>query len=411
MPTPLTSIVILTRNELEVTRACVASIRRHTPEPYELVFVDNGSTDGTVDYLRSLDGAIVIENDRNLGFGGGCNQGIAASLGERVLLLNNDVVVTWGWLAAMHAALDEDASVGLAGPRSNRVAGIQQVDDVGYDVATLEGLDAWAAEWCAEHRGERTQTPRLVGFCLLVRREVLERIGGFDLRVGLGNFEDDDFCLRAVVAGWTCQVVHDSWVHHIGSRTFAGEGIDYRASLAENLARFVSAWRLQDDEVDPRTGAYRVDRIAATRYDAARHLAPLIAEPDDGTSVDLHGARGQVLAVLCDPVDPQGTREALRHALGAFGPVDDVTVAVRISPRDRTSMAALEAAADAVGDERLPDIALIELDQDLPVVRAATAVLAQGRFAWARTSLANWAGRRALRADELTSFVPERPNA
>src|SRR5688572_20867582 len=116
---PLTSIVILTRNELEYTQRCVASIVARTEEPYALIFVDNGSTDGTVEYLRSLDGAVVVVNDANLGFGAGCNQGIARSRGERILLLNNDTVVTDGWLAAMHDALDADPAVGVAGPRSN----------------------------------------------------------------------------------------------------------------------------------------------------------------------------------------------------------------------------------------------------------------------------------------------------
>lgn len=411
MSAPLTSIVILTRNELEVTCACVESIRRHTPEPHELVFVDNGSTDGTVEYLRSLEGAVVIENGRNLGFGGGCNQGIAASLGERVLLLNNDVVVTRDWLGALHRALDADPSVGLVGPRSNRVAGIQQVDDVDYDIETLEGLDEWAADWCARHRGTITDFPRLVGFCILVKREVLDRIGGFDLRFGLGNFEDDDFCLRAGVAGWTCHVVHDSWVHHVGSRTFRSEGIDYRASLAENLERFIATWRMQDDEIDARTGAYRTDRILSTRYDASRHLVPVIGEPDDRTSIDLQGSRGTVLAVLCDAVDPAGTRAALDAALTAFGPGDDVTVAVRIAPNDVTSMAALDAAADAVGDADLPDIALVSIEQDLPVLRACDAVLVTGRLERARTALATWAERRVLRIDELDTLLARRPAA
>jgi cellulose synthase/poly-beta-1,6-N-acetylglucosamine synthase-like glycosyltransferase len=369
------------------------------------VFVDNGSTDGTLAYLRSLDGVIVIENDRNLGFGGGCNQGIAASLGERVLLLNNDVVVTAGWLAALHAALDANPKVGLVGPRSNRVAGTQQVDEVGYDVETLEGLDAWAASWCAEHRGMASDIPRLVGFCILARREVLERIGGFDLRFGLGNFEDDDFCMRALVAGWQLRVVHDSWIHHIGSRTFSGEGIDYRATLAENLMRFAATWRLQDEDIDPQTGAYRPDRITDTPYDAARHLAPLIGEPDDGSRVDLHGARARVLAVCCDAVDPAATRESLDAALQAFGPDDDVTVAVRIAAGDSGSMALLESVADGVGDDALPDIAVVSSEHDLPLLRAADAVLVHGRLEWARAQLARWSDRRALRVHELRSLL------
>ena len=106
-----TSIVIVTRDQLAYTRLCVASIARCTPEPYELVFVDNGSADGTVEWgrgiadcrlpiadCRTAAGATVIENPENRGFPAAANQGIQAASGEQVLLLNNDTIVTPGWL-------------------------------------------------------------------------------------------------------------------------------------------------------------------------------------------------------------------------------------------------------------------------------------------------------------------------
>ncbi len=101
----IVSIVILTFNQLEYTKECVESIRRHTPGTHEIIFVDNGSTDGTVKWLRTLvaknSNYRLIENSENLGFAKGCNQGIKASSGEHILLLNNDVVVTEGWLSGM----------------------------------------------------------------------------------------------------------------------------------------------------------------------------------------------------------------------------------------------------------------------------------------------------------------------
>src|SRR5208282_584490 len=86
----LTSIVIVTHNQLEYTRQCLESIHRLTDEPYELIIVDNASTDSTVDYLRALPGVKVIANDTNRGFPAAVNQGIAIALGRQVLLLNND---------------------------------------------------------------------------------------------------------------------------------------------------------------------------------------------------------------------------------------------------------------------------------------------------------------------------------
>jgi GT2 family glycosyltransferase len=396
MTAPRTSIVILTRNELACTRACVESIQAHTPEPHELVFVDNGSSDGTLAYLRSIDGAIVIDNDRNLGFGGGCNQGIAFASGARVLLLNNDVVVTPGWLGALHAALDESDDIGIAGPRSNRVSGPQQADDVDYDVETLDGLERWASSWCRDHAGQRTDSPRLVGFCMLVERAVLDRIGGFDLRYGLGNFEDDDLCLRAGVAGWRCRIAHDSWIHHHGSRTFAGEGIDYAATLSTNFERFANAWRLPSSDIEEAAATYRPEQvIASTRFDAARHHAPLIAVPRDGSRVRFAGRRRTVLAVAAERLDPVATRESFDAVLEAFGPADDVTIAIRIDPRDEMAYALLDTVADAIGDANLPDIAIVEArdEQDLPLIEACDVVLAHGPQAHARTLLAQHLGR------------------
>ncbi len=395
MTIPTTSIVILTRNELEYTRQCIEGIAQTTPEPHELVLVDNGSTDGTVEYLRSIPGAIVIENGRNLGFGGGCNVGIAASSGERILLLNNDVVPTSGWLAELHAALDSGPQVGLAGPRSNRIVGVQVVDEVGYDQESLDGLDAWAATWRTQQSGRLTAIPRLVGFCILMERAVIERIGGFDLRYGLGNFEDDDLCLRAGVAGFECRIAHGSFIHHYGSRTFAGEGIDHAATILENYRRFAAAWQLSQEELDAETFGYPAERlVASTSFDPRRHFAPLVGVVDDAARVALDDRRTRVVLACCDRLDPTATQDVLRAVCERFGPNDDVTVVVRIDPRDGASPRLLDSVADAVGDEHLPDIMVVEAsdEDDRPALRAADEVVVHGRWGAARRLIAEHLG-------------------
>ena len=94
----LTSIVIVTHNQLLYTRLCLDSIRMRTDESHEIIVVDNASTDGTVEYLQSHPGVKIIENSENRGYPAAANQGIAAAKGRQVLLINNDVVVTTGWL-------------------------------------------------------------------------------------------------------------------------------------------------------------------------------------------------------------------------------------------------------------------------------------------------------------------------
>lgn len=400
---PLTSIVILTRNELPYTKLCIESIARCTPEPHELVLVDNGSADGTVEYLRSLPGATVIVNGENLGFGGGCNQGIAAARGERVLLLNNDTVVTPGWLGALHRELDASPRHGLVGARSNHVTGAQKVDGCGYDVEGLDGLDAFAADWCHRHRGQGWPLVRIIGFCILMRRELIDAIGGFDVRFGLGNFEDDDLCLRAAVAGFDSRVADDAYVHHFGSRSFIGNGIDYTALLQENWARFRSVWGLGDDDVDEALYGYRPEPvIAATRYARGRHYAPLVARLDGEQRADF-AARGTSVLVPCDRLDPAATSEALRQVLALVEPRDDVTVVVRIDPRDAAAGSLLDAAADAVGDAHVPDVVVVEArdENDEAVLRACDLVVAHGRLAAARAGHARFLGTPAVPLDGL----------
>lgn len=235
----LTSLVILTHNQLEYTRRCLDSVRRFTDEPHELIVVDNASSDGTVEYLRSLPDVRLIANADNRGFPAAANQGIRAASGRQILLLNNDTVVTTGWLKRLLRALHSEPTIGLVGPCSNCVSGEQQVA-VGYD--DLAGFDGFAWDWGKRHDGRRSDTDRLIGFCLLIRREVVDRIGLLDERFGLGCFEDDDYCLQALQAGWRAVIAWDAFVHHYGGRTFVGSGVDFAALMEENQRRFRTKW-------------------------------------------------------------------------------------------------------------------------------------------------------------------------
>jgi GT2 family glycosyltransferase/tetratricopeptide (TPR) repeat protein len=238
--TGLTSIIIVTFNQLDYTRQCVESIRRLTDEPYELIFVDNGSSDETAAYLEALPGARVIRNAENRGFPAAANQGIAAAAGAQLLLLNNDTIATTGWLRRLLAPLHGDPKIGLAGPCSNFVGSEQQVE-ASYD--SPAGLDGFAWEWGKAHDRELVDTHRLIGFCLLIRRAVVDAIGLLDERFGIGCFEDDDYCLRAIRAGFRVVIARDAFVHHYGGRTFLGTGIDLAGLLRENERRFREKWR------------------------------------------------------------------------------------------------------------------------------------------------------------------------
>jgi GT2 family glycosyltransferase len=266
----LASVIVPCFNELEFTRLCIAALFRHTRVAWELIVVDNGSTDGTAAYLAATKDVApvrveIITNAQNRGFPAACNQGIAAARGEYVVLLNNDAVVTDGWLQQLIALADSNPQVGMTGPMSNYASPPQLVESVPY--ADLGALDHFAEHWRREHRGQWFTAEKLSGFCLLIKRKVLQTIGGLDERFGIGFFDDDDLALRARRAGFELAVAHDLFVHHFGSRTFAGAKIDTEALLHENAKQFTAKWGLtsgpeQSVSVKPWTGASDVSTPA-----------------------------------------------------------------------------------------------------------------------------------------------------
>lgn len=244
----LTSIVILTFNQLQYTKECIQSIQQYTPEPHEIIFIDNGSNDGTVKWLKRLveqhSNYRLIENDSNLGFSKGCNQGIEASTGDHVVLINNDVVVTKDWLSGLMECLHSAADIGIVGPMTNNISGPQKVPHVDY--SSVADLHGYASVFRTKNRYRRISNRRVVGFCMLFKRRLIDEIGRLDESFGSGNYEDDDLCLRACLGGYRNLIAGDVFIHHYGSRTFVGNKMSYGSSLSRNRKVFQDKWRQPD---------------------------------------------------------------------------------------------------------------------------------------------------------------------
>ncbi|MDT9027896.1 glycosyltransferase [Rossellomorea yichunensis] len=236
------SIIILTYNQLPLTKQCLDSLRKHTnKEEIELIVVDNGSSDGTVDYLKSQPDIKLIRNKHNVGFAKGCNQGGEVATGDYILFLNNDTVVTKNWLAPMLGRLASDERLGMIGPISNYVSGQQQIP-VPY--TQISQVDKFAEQIQKENAGKTKKVLRLVGFCLLAKRIVLDEIGWFDEDFELGSFEDDDLCIRALQQGYQLAIALDSFVHHHGHATFTGnQDLNINHLFHVNQQRFIDKWQ------------------------------------------------------------------------------------------------------------------------------------------------------------------------
>ncbi len=254
-PKSLVSIIIPVFNQLHYTKLAIESIKKYTAIPYEIIVVDNGSTDGTFEYLSSMRDVKVIRNPKNYGFPRAVNQGLSASGGEYVVILNNDVIVTNGWLERLLDHIRDDSSIGIIGPISNYASGVQ-VLNYAERFYTKDGkvdgeaLQKFADELYIKNKGKRAIFPRVAGLCMLIKRDVLNKIGGFDERFSPGNFEDDDYCLRATLAGFKIAIAKDVFIHHFGSKSFKANGNQkFLEILKRNEKIFIEKWGAKPTEI------------------------------------------------------------------------------------------------------------------------------------------------------------------
>ena len=327
----LVSIVTLSWNAPQFTKLALDSIRAQTPDPYEVVVVDNGSSAETLEYLHAIDDphVRVIYNETNLGFGRGNNIGIAHARGEFVVILNNDVVVTEGWLDGLLDPFDRIPWLGVTAPRSNVIAGDQLATDASYSDEV--GLARYADERRRRWKAQGYVSERVIGFCMCIDRRVIDEVGGFDPIYGLGNFEDDDLCIRIRAAGYGIYVCDDVFIHHFGSQSFKANKVDYAASMAENWRRFATKWNF-DLAYDPAKG-YNPRSASYRGFVRSAHYVPL---PDVGVShvlVERSDASPDVVFVAHLENDEAWQRVSgfVRRFARAFASDDRVELAIGVA--------------------------------------------------------------------------------
>jgi GT2 family glycosyltransferase len=228
---PKTYIILLNYNGYDDTAACIASLRRIDYDNFEIVLVDNHSTDGSAERLRRLEGLHFIQSEKNLGFAGGCNLGIEFALDHKVdyiLLLNNDTIVAAGFLSVMTEHMDLESRIGIIGPK------ILYNNEENRIWSAGGGISTWTKRTFqyGENRIDRGQYDTLrdvdfiSGCCMLIRREVLDDIGLFDPEYFM-YYEDVDYCLRAKDAGWRIVFEPGALIRHTAGAASSRSFIDY----------------------------------------------------------------------------------------------------------------------------------------------------------------------------------------
>jgi GT2 family glycosyltransferase len=295
---PRVSIVVVTLDGLVFSRLCLESLLANTQsDDYEAIVVDNGSTDGTIEYLGELarrdDRIAVIRQERNLGFAGATNAGIARARGASLVLLNNDTVIVDGWLerAAGHLA---DPRIGLLGAVTNR-AGNEAEIPVPY--TTYGGLQQFARDHMRARAGTLFDIRTVTMFCAALRRDVWNTIGPLDERFAVGLFEDDDYSLRVRRAGYRVVCAEDVFVHHFGQASIGRlaetgrYGDLYHANRARWEAKWGVAWQPYERREKP---GYR-ELVAGIRRFVAEALPPgatvAVISKGDVELLELEGRR------------------------------------------------------------------------------------------------------------------------
>jgi GT2 family glycosyltransferase len=240
-PAGLVSIVVPCCGQLEYTRLCVPSLLRHSRQPFELIFLDVGSLDGTREYLDGVAAAAtsrveVVHSAAESGFRAACAEGLARAQGEFVVWLNNDTIVTDGWLQQLVALAGANEAIGMVGPMSNYAPPQQRVvpapdrivarsggstlgeRTVPGQVVDTRALDRFAHDWREPLKGQWFEVERLGGFCLLIKRPVLRAVSLFDEGSDSGTFDADALSWKVRQLGYRCVCCRDLFVYHFGSR-------------------------------------------------------------------------------------------------------------------------------------------------------------------------------------------------
>ena len=230
---PLVSVVTLTRNKIECTRRCLVSMLQTEYAPWEMIVVDNGSSDGTREWLPVFQAQAVaagvqvtlVLNPGNTGCSTARNQGIAKARGAKVVFVDNDVALRCrSWLTKLGACLDRDGTVGMAGPKLIYPCAPFAIQCAGAAVSP-----SGRVQFCG--RGEPKDDPRfnrprevqcLISACCMVRRACLDEFGGFDEAFNPVEYEDLDLCYRLRQGGYKIQYVPDVEMYHFESITTQG---------------------------------------------------------------------------------------------------------------------------------------------------------------------------------------------
>ncbi len=285
---PLISVIILTHNQLAVTRRCLPSLLASAYRPWELVVVENGSSDGTGDWLTEFGATAaaagvrvqVVRNPQNLGCSTARNQGVAAAHGDILAFVDNDVALrSRRWLAALSAALETERHAVIVGPKLVYPFAPYRIQCAGVGISRTGRV-------LFRGRGELRDDPQfneprevqcLISACCMLRRDAFEQAGGFDEAFNPVQFEDFDLCYRLRGAGGRAYYRPAVEMYHFESVTTAGTpAIPNTRVIIRNGLLFKRRWHHVFEQEDGPADADTQWRTVETRAFASIGELPVV---------------------------------------------------------------------------------------------------------------------------------------
>ncbi len=206
-----TSIIIPSNNEVEYVKQCIESIINHTDLSYEIIVVDNNSSDGIKHYLKQLDGFVRYQIlSHNHGFAGAVNRGLMMAKGTTILLLSNHAVCTDNWLGNMLICLQSNSSIGMVGPVLNEMNGSELIE---LNYSSMDDLQTYETLSNQSDSTKWSDEENLSQKCLLLRRDLLEKVGFLDEGCLEGSYVIEDYCIRVKLQGLSLVHAGDAFVH------------------------------------------------------------------------------------------------------------------------------------------------------------------------------------------------------
>ncbi|MEW6226918.1 MAG: glycosyltransferase [Bacillota bacterium] len=335
---PVVSIVMHGQHRRDVLLRCIEAIRRNTRIPFELILVGSegaNGIEGLTGIVEEEPGMRVVYSPPGSGFSYSVNKALTVAQGSYLVVMHPDILVPQGWLEPLLVALQQ-VGVGVAGPKSNYAPyapGEQLVTQPIPPCQDAESIEMYSKEAATDNAGGGRFTHRLGDFCIVIKRSLLDKIGGFDPSFVSGSIAVADFCLRAQAAGYRAWVAEDSIVYH-----FEGSSEDETTTLgilrSRDIPRLNSKWGTsKDSRLYEETFPY--SSLSSSSDPEWYHcpLTPTSLAFRVGEPLPLLESR-RVHFLMCPQWDDSGDRwvEALRAFTTAFDPDEDVGLLIRIDP-------------------------------------------------------------------------------